>query len=73
MFFHQPKVTLEVFLRVLSEVVVCKDRNFHPTLTQGRHVQTDDVEPVEEILTEPAFGDKDVEISVGRRDYAHVG
>jgi len=72
-FFCEPQVAFAIFLYVLPEVVVCKGRNFHPTLAQGRHVQADDVEPVEEVLTELALGDQGIEVGIGRGDYAHSG
>src|SRR6185503_16228619 len=61
----------EFLARALEEVT--RDLNDVVTaLAQRRHLDRENAEPVEQVLTESPFGDGLLEIAVRRRDHAHV-
>ena len=59
-------------LRVLRDEVIDEHRDVLAPLAQRRNVDRDDVQPVVEILLEPAVGDHLPQVAVGRGDHPHV-
>ena len=55
----------------LFEEVINKKRDVLAVFAQGRHVDRNDVESVEQILAELSFGDHCLQIPFLRRDHTH--
>src|SRR5437667_264663 len=60
-------------LGVLREEMLGEERNVLATLPERRQGDRNDVDPVVQILPEPAFCDRLVEVPVGRRNHPDVG
>ena len=54
------------------EEKVDEQRNVVAAIAQRRHVDVDDVEPVEQVFAEQPLGDEIAQVLVRRRDHAHV-
>jgi hypothetical protein len=61
-----------VFFRILAQECVRQDRDIASSHAQRRHVELNDLEPVVEILAEPAFVDELLEVAIGRGYHTHV-
>jgi len=59
-------------LRDLVDEVARQERDVVPALAQGRNVDPDDVEAVEEVRAEPALLNLRLEVAVGRGHHANV-
>ena len=67
-----PSMRLPARCACLRDEVLDQRRDVLAPLAQRRNVDRDHVEPVEEILLEPAVGDHLPEVAVGRGDDPHV-
>jgi hypothetical protein len=71
-FFGQAQVALVHLLRILLQVVAGERRDFDTPLAKRRNVQTHDIEPIVQILTEAALRDQRIDVCVGSRHNADV-
>ena len=57
-----------VALVKLGQQGLCQFQNVVPPLAQGRHVEAEQVEPMEQVFAKSAFRDKQLEVPVRRRN-----
>src|SRR4051794_35333378 len=68
----EPAQLLAVLFGVLAQEVRRQERGVGRARAQGRHLQADDVEAVEEVLPKLSLRDHVLEVAIRRGDYAHV-